>query len=75
LLRAEDDLLDEGELDHVHADLRIDDGAQRVEDGELGGPRLRVDSRGGCLGRDGNLISHVGYGNASTGRSGDPLAG
>ena len=48
---AEDDLLDQGELDHVHPDLGVDDGAQRVEDRELGRAALGVERRRRwCLG-------------------------
>src|SRR3954454_21498448 len=31
-IRPKDDLLDQGQLDDVHPDLRVDDGAKRVED-------------------------------------------
>src|SRR4051794_23873881 len=44
---AEDDLLDERELDDVHADLGIHDGSQRIEDRELRRAPLRVEG-GGC---------------------------
>ena len=44
----EQDLLDQRELDDVHPDLGVDDGAQRVEDRELGRPPLGIE---GELGR------------------------
>ena len=46
---AQDDLPDQRELDDVHADLRVDHGAQRIEDGELGRacPRGRRPARRG----------------------------
>ena len=47
LLGRLDDLLDQRELDDVHADLGVDDGAQRVEDRELRRACLRVERRGG----------------------------
>src|SRR3954451_17172968 len=68
LLWRLDDLLDQRELDHVHADLWIHDGAKGVEDRELGRPCLRVKSGRccrGCVSRRWllrrNLICHVGY--------------
>ena len=43
LVLAEDDLLDQRELDDVHPDLGVDDGPQRVEDRELGGAPLGIE--------------------------------
>src|SRR3954447_4509140 len=50
LVLAEQDLLDQGELHDVHPDLGVDDGAQRVEDRELGRPPLGVERRRGAVG-------------------------
>ena len=55
-LVTQDDLPDERELDHVHADLGVDDGPERVEDGQLAGARTGVESRGGPRGRHGRGV-------------------
>src|SRR6266550_1547057 len=54
LVSAEQDLLDQGELDDVHPDLGVDHRPQGVEDRELGGAPLGVEcgrSRIVCDGR------------------------
>ena len=66
-VRAEDDLLDQGELDDVHPDLGVDDGAQRVEDRELGGAALGVERRGRCVSGPWRAACRSSCGNPSTG--------
>src|SRR3954464_3626006 len=60
-IRAEDDLLDEGELHDIHPDLGVHHGAQGVEDGELrrsAGGIERGAVRRRWVGRGRGLICH-----------------
>src|SRR3954452_13189189 len=60
-IRAEEDLLDEGELHDIHPDLRIHDGAQRVKDRELRGSPGGIERgavRRRWVGRGHGLVCH-----------------